>query len=388
MIKICVFTGGRAEYGLLNPLLYKIDADQDLELQLFVSGMHLCPEFGMTKNIIENDGFQIDEAVEMILSSDTPSSTAKSIGLGIISFADALTRLRPDYVLTLGDRFENFAFCATAWTLRIPIIHIQGGEVTSGALDDQYRHCISKLSHFHFTATETYRRRVIQLGEAPERVFNVGALNVEALSNINILDQNELSRLCNFPVSKKTILVTFHPSTLDSQPSSTLFSELLIALDEIKSEHNFIFTKTLADTDGRIINDMIDQYALANSEIVLVSTSLGQLKYISALHHVGLVIGNSSSGIIETASIPVATIDIGMREQGRIKPDNVIWASCNSNEILAAIRQAKSASHAMITNNVTNPYFKENTSENIISILRTLPENVPKHKEFYDVEFK
>lgn len=387
MVKICVFTGGRAEYGLLKPLLNKIDADQDLELQLFVSGMHLCPEFGLTKNIIESDGFRIDDAIEMILSSDTPTSTAKSIGLGIISFADALSKLNPDYVLTLGDRFENFAFCATAWTLRIPILHIQGGEVTSGALDDQYRHCISKLSHFHFTATETYRRRVIQLGETPERVYNVGALNVEALNEIKVLDQDELSEAINFPVSKKTILVTFHPSTLDSLPSSTLFNELLRAFDEIKSEHNFIFTKTLADTDGRIINDMIDQYAIANPQVVMVSTSLGQLKYISALHHVGLVIGNSSSGIIETASIPVATIDIGMRERGRIKPDNVIWTHGKTKDILGAISQAKSATHAAITNKVVNPYFKENTAGNIISILKKLPKNIASHKEFYDVKF-
>lgn len=384
MKKICVFTGGRAEYGLLRPLLYKLMKSKKIDLQLLVSGMHMCPEFGLTYKVIEEDGFKIDEKVEMILSSDTPTSIAKSIGLGTISYSDALERLKPDMLLTLGDRFENFSICSAAWCMRIPIAHIQGGELTKGAIDDQFRHCITKLSSLHFTATEEYRKRVIQLGENPSTVFNVGAINVESLMKVKAISKRKLEKMLDHELNDQTCLVTYHPTTLDKESSEKSFSRLLNALSSLKYI-NIIFTKTLADTDGRIINKMIDDYVDKNDN-ASAFTSLGQEKYISALKYIGAVIGNSSSGIIETASIPVATVDIGERESGRIKPKNVIWTKSDTNSIKKSIEEALSRDFQRSLKKVVNPYFKENTTDSIRKILETAKIKGNPMKDFYDLD--
>lgn len=382
-MKICVFTGGRAEYGLLKPLLKLLASDKDITLQMLVTGMHLCPEFGSTYKVIEEDGFSIDEKVEMILSSDSPVSICKSMGLGLIGFSEALDRLQPDILVTLGDRFENFAVSSAAWTLRIPIAHIQGGEITAGAIDDGFRHCITKLSSLHFTATEEYRDRVIQLGEQPSCVFNVGAINVESLKRTEVVDKDRLEKELGFEINRKTILVTFHPTTLDKTSSDIYFKNVLDAIDSDTSLR-VIFTKTLADTDGRIINTMIDEYVARNSDRCMASVSLGQVKYVSALHYIGAVVGNSSSGIIETASVPVATVNIGDRERGRICPANVINAENNVESISDALTQALSPEFQSKVRNVVNPYEKEGTASLIFNELSSFQKH-HESKEFFDL---
>lgn len=384
MKKICVFTGGRAEYGLLRPLLNELRDNKDIELQLLVSGMHLSAEFGLTYKEIEKDGFLCDEKVEMVLSSDTPVAISKSMAIGMIGFSEALTRLNPDILVTLGDRYENMSIVTTAWVCRIPVAHIQGGEKTLGAIDDQFRHCITKMSRLHFTATNEYRNRVIQLGEHPENVFNVGALNVDALNKIKILPKAKLEQEINFLFKGKTALVTFHPVTLQKETSGKHFTQLLEVIDSIK-DLNIIFTKTLADTEGRVINQMIDDYVSNNEKKSIAFTSMGQLNYISALNYIDVVVGNSSSGVIETPSFKVPTINIGDREKGRIMADNLICVDQNINAIKEAFKKAFSSSFIKSLVNMENPYEKADTAKNIASILADYDIPNSTEKEFYDL---
>lgn len=384
MKKICVFTGGRAEYGLLRPLLNELRDNKDIELQLLVSGMHLSAEFGLTYKEIEKDGFLCDEKVEMVLSSDTPVAISKSMAIGMIGFSEALTRLNPDILVTLGDRYENMSIVTTAWVCRIPVAHIQGGEKTLGAIDDQFRHCITKMSRLHFTATDEYRNRVIQLGEYPENVFNVGALNVDALKKIKILPKAKLEQEINFSFQGKTALVTFHPVTLKKETSGKHFAQLLEVIDSIK-DLKIIFTKTLADTEGRVINQMIDDYVSNNENKSVAFTSMGQLNYISALNYIDVVVGNSSSGVIETPSFKVPTINIGDREKGRIMADNVICVDQNINAIKEAFKKAFSSSFIKSLANMENPYEKPDTAKNIASILADYDIPNSTEKEFYDL---
>lgn len=384
MKKICVFTGGRAEYGLLRPLLNELRDNKDIELQLLVSGMHLSAEFGLTYKEIEKDGFLCDEKVEMVLSSDTPVAISKSMAIGMIGFSEALTRLNPDILVTLGDRYENMSIVTTAWVCRIPVAHIQGGEKTLGAIDDQFRHCITKMSRLHFTATNEYRNRVIQLGEHPENVFNVGALNVDALNKIKILPKAKLEQEINFSFKGKTALVTFHPVTLQKETSGKHFTQLLEVIDSIK-DLKIIFTKTLADTEGRVINQMIDDYVSNNENKSIAFTSMGQLNYISALNYIDVVVGNSSSGVIETPSFKVPTINIGDREKGRIMADNVICVDQNINAIKEAFKKAFSSSFIKSLANMENPYEKADTAKNIASILADYDIPNSTEKEFYDL---
>lgn len=384
MKKICVFTGGRAEYGLLRPLLNELRDNKDIELQILVSGMHLSAEFGLTYKEIEKDGFLCDEKVEMVLSSDTPVAISKSMAIGMIGFSEALTRLNPDILVTLGDRYENMSIVTTAWVCRIPVAHIQGGEKTLGAIDDQFRHCITKMSRLHFTATDEYRNRVIQLGEYPENVFNVGALNVDALKKIKILPKAKLEQEINFSFQGKTALVTFHPVTLKKETSGKHFAQLLEVIDSIK-DLKIIFTKTLADTEGRVINQMIDDYVSNNENKSVAFTSMGQLNYISALNYIDVVVGNSSSGVIETPSFKVPTINIGDREKGRIMADNVICVDQNINAIKEAFKKAFSSSFIKSLANMENPYEKPDTAKNIASILADYDIPNSTEKEFYDL---
>jgi len=384
MKKICIFTGGRAEYGLLRPLLNELKDNKNIELQILVSGMHLSSEFGLTYKEIEKDGFLCNEKVEMVLSSDTPVAISKSMALGMIGFSEALTRLNPDILVTLGDRYENMSIVTTAWVCRIPVAHIQGGEKTLGAIDDQFRHCITKMSRLHFTATDEYRNRVIQLGEHPENVFNVGALNVDALKKIKILPKAKLEKEINFSFKGKTALVTFHPVTLQKETSAKHFTQLLEAIDSIK-DLKIIFTKTLADTEGRVINQMIDDYVSINENKSVAFTSMGQLNYISALNYIDVVVGNSSSGVIETPSFKVPTINIGDREKGRIMADNVICVDQNINAIKEAFKKAFSSSFIKSLANMENPYEKPDTAKNIASILADYDIPNSTEKKFYDL---
>ncbi len=382
--KICVFTGTRAEYGLLKPLLEEIRADDDLELQIIASGMHLSPEFGLTINDVERD-FRVDKKVEMLLSSDTPVGIAKSIGLGIIGFADALESLKPDILVILGDRFEALAIAIAAMVARIPIAHLYGGELTRGAIDDSIRHSITKMSYLHFTSTEEYKKRIIQLGENPSRVFNVGALGLDNIKRLRLLEKEELEKKLNFRFGKTNLLVTFHPVTLDKGLTQKQFGELLAALDEL-TDVKIIFTKANADTEGRIINFMIDEFVSKRPQRTTIFTSLGQLMYLSTMKHVDAVVGNSSSGIIEAPSFKIATVNIGDRQTGRIKAKSVIDCEPEKREILKAIRRALSPEFKAQIGDVTNPYGDGNAAGRIKNILKTSQFSNMK-KGFFDIEF-
>lgn len=385
MKKICVVTGTRAEYGLLRPLIKKIKEDDVLNLQLIVTGMHLSLEFGLTYKEIEEDGFIIDEKIEILLSSDTAVGTSKSMGLAMISFSEVYRKLKPDMVVLLGDRYEIFAAASAAMVSRIPIAHIHGGETTEGALDEGFRHSITKMSYLHFTSTEEYRRRVIQLGESPDRVFNVGAIGIESIKELNLLGKEELEQSINFKLDKQTALVTFHPVTLEDNTSKEQFKELLNALDKVDNL-KLIFTKANSDIDGRIINQMIDEYVNSNQEKAIGFTSMGQLKYLSAMKYVDLVIGNSSSGIIEAPSFNIPTINVGDRQRGRIQAKTTINCQPIEIDIHNAIELGLSIQFREKIKNLINPYGNGNVAKQIIAAIRcNLDKEIDVKKIFYDL---
>lgn len=384
MRKICVFTGTRADYGLLQPLIREISQTPDLELQVLASGMHLSPEFGNTYREIENDGFRIDAKVEILLSSDTPVGIAKSTGLALLNYSETLGRLQPDLVVILGDRFEAFAMAASSVICKIPVAHIHGGELSLGVMDEAFRHAISKMSHLHFTSTEEYRQRVIQLGEAPERVFYVGALGIENIRKLQLFDKDALAKAINFPLATNYALITYHPVTLADQSCEEQFRELLAALDSLP-ELQLIFTKANADTDGRVINQLIDQYAQHNAARAIAFTSMGQLRYLSAMRHAALVVGNSSSGIIEAPSFGVPTINIGDRQKGRIKAASVIDCQATRKSICEALAAGLSPECKAGAAKAANPYEKAGTAKNITKIIKEYDLKGIIKKEFYDL---
>ena len=384
MKKICVVTGTRAEYGLLYWLMKEIQLDKELELQLIVTGMHLSPEFGLTYKEIEKD-FKIDKKIEMLLSSDTAIGISKSMGLAQISFAEAYEDLKPDIIVLLGDRYEIFSAASAALIANIPVAHLHGGEITEGAFDESIRHSITKMSHLHFTAAEEYKNRVIQLGEHPSRVFNVGGMGIENIKRLKLLSRDEFEESINFKLNKKNILVTFHPVTLENSSAKEQFQELLNAIDELK-DTNIIFTKANSDTDGRIINQMCDEYVLKNSNKSICFTSLGQLRYLSALQYVDAVVGNSSSGLIEAPSFKIGTINIGDRQKGRLKAKSIIDCDSLKSSILQAFEKLYSEEFESILINTNNPYGDGCASEKIIKELKKVDlKNILK-KSFYDLK--
>lgn len=385
--KICVVTGSRSEYDLLKPLIEEIENDIDLKLQLIVTGMHLSPEFGLTYKQIEKDGFFIDEKIEIILSSDTPVSISKSMGLVMISFAEAYERLKSDIIVVLGDRFEIFSVVAAALVSRIPVAHIHGGELTEGVFDDSFRHSITKMSHLHFTSTERYRKRVIQLGENPKRVFNVGALGLFNVKRLKLLSKDVLEQELNFKFSKHNLLVTFHPVTLEKNTSKHQFQNLLDVLGSLKNTH-IIFTKTNADTEGRIINKMIDIYVSKNSSWSVSFTSMGQLKYLSTMQFVDAVAGNSSSGIIEAPSFKIGTINIGDRQKGRERAKSVIDCDPTKEDIRNALEKLYSKEFQESLKSIINPYSDGNTAKRIKDVLKDYNITNIVKKCFHDIEFK
>jgi len=312
---ICIVTGTRAEYGLLYWLMKEIQNDPNLVLQIIVTGMHLSSEFGLTYKQIEKDGFKIDKKIEMLLSSDTPIGISKSMGLGVIGFAEAYADLKPDIVVLLGDRFEIFSAASAAIIARIPIAHLHGGETTEGAFDEAIRHSITKMSHLHFTAAEEYRRRVIQLGEFPARVFNVGGLGIDNIKKLKLMSREEFENSINFKLDPKNLMITFHPVTLEHATAGEQFQNLLNALDELH-DTRFIFTKPNADTEGRIITQMIDDYVSRNKYEAISFVNLGQLRYLSAMQFIDGVVGNSSSGLVGGPTFKIGTINIGDRQRG------------------------------------------------------------------------
>jgi len=380
--KICVVTGTRAEYGLLYWLMKQIENDKELSLQVIVTGMHLSPEFGMTCTEVEKE-FHVDKKIEILLSSDTAIGVSKSMGLAMISFGEALTELEPDLVILLGDRYEIFSVAAAAMVARIPIAHIHGGEITEGLIDEAIRHSITKMSYLHFVATEEYKKRVTQLGENPERIFNVGGLGIENIMKLKLLSRSEFEDSINYKLGKCNILITFHPVTLEKTTSKEQFSELLRALEQLK-DTTFIFTKANSDTDGRVINQMIDNFAKENNDRAIAFASLGQLRYLSALQYMDAVVGNSSSGLIEAPSFKVATINIGDRQKGRIKADSVIDCEPNSKAILEAFSKAFSDQFKGKLQFIDNPYGEGSASEQIVKYLKAFNISDVK-KTFFDL---
>ncbi len=383
--KICVVTGTRAEYGLLFWLMKEIEADCELELQIIATGMHLSPEFGLTYKEIEKD-FKIDKKIEMLISSDTSIGISKSMGLAQISFAEAYEELKPDIVVVLGDRYEIFSAVSAAMISRIPIAHLHGGETTEGAFDESIRHSITKMSHLHFTATEEYKNRVVQLGEHPNRVFNVGGMGIENIKRLKLLTKDEFEKSIDFKLNKKNILVTFHPVTLENSTAKEQFQELLDAIDELE-DTNIIFTKANSDTDGRVINQMIDEYVAKNAHKSVGFTSLGQLRYLSALQFVDAMVGNSSSGLTEAPSFKIGTINIGDRQKGRIKSDSVIDCLPNKSSIHQAFVKLYSKEFQKVLQTCENPYGNGCASQKIIEEIKKVELSDILKKSFYDIRF-
>lgn len=381
--KILVVTGGRAEYGILKPLLEEIKLSNKLKLNLVVTGTHLSNEFGYTISEIKKDKFSISDKIEIILSSDSTVSIAKSMGLLMISFSETLARLKPDLVILLGDRFETFAAGSVCLVSRIPICHIQGGELTKAAIDDSFRHSLTKMSYYHFVYAKKYKQRLIQLGENKKRVFNYGALNVDAIKKTKLISKDEVYNLFNVNKNNKIILVTFHSSTLEKNTSHSDFLKILNFLKKIKGFH-IIFTKTNADTDGRIINKLIDHF-IKNSQNASAYISLGQIKYLSLLKYSYLVVGNSSSGIIETPHFKKPTLNIGERQEGRIKALNIIDVEPDEDKLFKAFKKIESKNFQNKLKKMKDPFDKGNTSKLIVKTLEKL--NLPKEikKDFMDI---
>jgi GDP/UDP-N,N'-diacetylbacillosamine 2-epimerase (hydrolysing) len=383
--KICVVTGTRAEYGLFYPLLKRLETEDMFDLHIVATGMHLSPEFGMTYTEIEEDGFLIHSKVEMLLSSDSEAGISKSIGIGILSFADVFKNSRPDLLIVLGDRFETFAAAVAAFIARIPIAHLHGGEVTDGVIDDSLRHSITKMAYLHFTSAEKFRQRVIQLGESPDRVFNVGALGIDTIKTTQLISREELEESLNFKLGKQTALVTYHPVTLENATSEKQFGELLKALNEF-DDLKIIFTRPNADTDGRVISRLIDEYVKRNPGKAKSFSSLGRLKYLSAMKFVDLVAGNSSSGIIEVPSFQKPAVNIGDRQKGRIKAESIIDCMPERDDIVDAINKALSAEFHNVCENVTNPYGDGNAAAKIVDILKhEITNQINLKKGFFDL---
>jgi GDP/UDP-N,N'-diacetylbacillosamine 2-epimerase (hydrolysing) len=379
--KICVITGTRAEYGLMRWVMQGIKDDPYLTLQVIATGMHLSPEFGLTYREIEKDGFKIDRKVEMLTSSDTPTGIAKSIGLGLIGCADALYDLKPDLILVLGDRFEIFAAVSAALVARIPVAHLHGGEATEGTFDEALRHSITKMSHLHFVAAEEYRQRVIQLGEQPEQVFLVGGLGIDNIKRMKLLNRAEVEASLDFKLGPKSLLITFHPVTLEVSTAAEQMAELLAALSALK-ETQLIFTMPNADTEGRELIKMVEQFVAANTN-ARAYTSLGQLRYLSCIAHVDGVVGNSSSGLTEVPSFKKGTINIGDRQRGRLQAASVINCEPTCRSITAAIERLSTTDFQLGLAQVLNPYGEGGASNKIIKILKQQAiDNITK-KAFY-----
>ena len=385
MRKICVVTGTRAEYGLLYWLMREIEADSDLELQIIATGQHLSPEFGLTYKTIEKDGFRISAKVEMLLSSDTPVGIAKAVGLGTIGFADALDRLNPDILVLLGDRFEALSAAQAAMFLRIPIAHLHGGEKTEGAVDEAIRHSITKMAQIHFVSEPEYGKRVIQLGENPSQVFEIGIPGIDNIVRLPLLDLETLENQIGFSLGSKFFLITYHPETLSDSDSLVYLQNLTDAL-EMFLDYKIIITQANSDAGGRLINESWEQFAMANSERVLCVKSLGQLRYLSAMKACSAVVGNSSSGILEAPVLKVPTVNIGDRQKGRKRYPSVVDCISEKDAIISAIQLVLDKEFKNRMSKFKVPHSDGKIASNIKDILKAAELNRICKKEFYDLE--
>lgn len=383
MRKICVITGTRAEFGLLSPLITFIAKDEELQLQLIATGMHLSPEFGYTLDEIIAAGFVVDKKVECLLSSDTSVGVSKTIALSISGFADAFEALQPDLVVVLGDRTEILGAVIAAGMANLPIAHLHGGETTEGAYDEAIRHSITKFSHLHFTSTEAYRKRVIQLGEQPETVFNVGAIGLDAVKKLKLLNREEFEKSIGFKLKKRNVLITYHPVTLEKEAPIETFENILTTLDEL-TDTLLIFTHANSDKNGRVINKMITEYVDTYKDKAIAFKSLGQLRYLSALQFVDFVIGNSSSGILEVPAFHIPTINIGDRQKGRICCESVINSNNTLEDIRKSITFALDKGFKERIQQQENLYGTGDAAEKILKVIKEHP-YIELKKSFYDI---
>ena len=381
--KICVVTGSRADYGLLRSVMQGIKNDPNLIIQVIATGMHLSPTFGLTYKEIESDGFFIDEKVEVITEIDTPEEISQSIAKGITGCAKAFNRLEPDLILLLGDRYEIFSAAIAAHVALIPIAHIHGGELTGGALDEAFRHSISKMSSLHFVAAEEYKKRLIQLGENPKNIYLAGGLGVDSIKKHKLLNKHELENKLNIKFLDKSLLITFHPVTLDIESSEFQFKELLKALSNFK-DTTLIFTMPNADTGGRKLINMVEEFVIENKN-AKAFTSLGQLLYFSCILNMDGVVGNSSSGVLEVPSFKKATVNIGDRQLGRLQAESIINCKPLKKDILNAIEKLYSSSFQTLLDRVTNPYNGTGVNEKIIEVLGAISLDGIIKKDFYDL---
>jgi GDP/UDP-N,N'-diacetylbacillosamine 2-epimerase (hydrolysing) len=382
--KVCVITGTRAEYGLLYWLMKEVNVTNEMELQLVVTGMHLSEEFGNTYKQIEEDGFNIDKKIDISIKLDTEIAISKSMGIGLIGFADVFNELKPELIIVVGDRFEIFSAVSAAMIAKIPVAHIHGGESTEGAIDESIRHSITKMSHLHFAATNKYRNRIIQLGEQPNRVFNVGGLGVDNINRMELLSKDEFEDSINFELGEKNLLITFHPVTLENSTSEAHFQNLLDSLSELVNT-KIIFTKANSDTDGRVINRMIDDYVSKRNNCICFK-SMGQLNYLSSLQFMDAVVGNSSSGLLEAPTFKIGTIDIGDRQKKRTKASSIISCLPTKESINSAFLKLYSSEFQKVINNTVNPYGAGGATKKIIKIIKDTSLNNIIKKSFYDVK--
>lgn len=380
--KICVVTATRAEYYLLKPLLNEINIDSSLELQLIVTGTHLLKENNYTYQDIQKN-FIINKKIVMDLHEDTPLLLLNAMSKLQVDSGEALAQLQPDLIVILGDRYEMLSIATAALMLQVPIAHIHGGETTQGAIDESIRHSITKMSHFHFTSTEAYRKRVLQLGEDPKKVFNVGSLGVENIQKLKLLSKKEFQDSIDFNLGSKNLLITFHPQTLSNQTPEEQFNQLLDSLN-ILEDTQLIFTKANADSGGVIINHMIDDYVLHNKSNSIAFSSLGQLRYFSALQYVDTLVGNSSSGIIEVPSFKIATINIGDRQKGRVQAKSIINCPLDTNGISNAIERVYTDKFKTLLKSTINPHTGDNTASNIKNIIKHINLDSILVKKFHD----
>ncbi len=383
MRKVCVITATRAEYGLLKPLMELIKESDQLQLQIIATGAHLSPEFGLTYKNIENDGFVIDEKVEILLSSDTPASIAKTMGIAMMGMADVLPRLNPDLIVILGDRYEMLSIASAATIFKIPIAHLHGGEITEGAYDDAIRHSITKMSHLHFTSTDEYKNRIIQMGENPKNVFNVGAIGLDNIRDLKLLSKEELEVDLDIQFKKYNYQITFHPETLGNLSSAEQFQNLLNVIEKLEDSF-FIFTKANADTDGRIINQMIDDFVSKNPTTAKAFSSLGTLKFLSVVKLCDAIVGNSSSGILEAPSLFTATINIGDRQKGRAQASSIINVENSEKGISSGFESVKKIIANDQLSEVKNPYDNGGAAKEILN--KIIEHKITKtNKSFYNL---
>lgn len=387
---ICVVTTTRADYGIFRPLLFALSADSTFDLRITVTGTHLSDIFGMTVREIKSDGFLIDEEIPILLGGcTTPEEMSATMARALEGFGSYFQKRRPELLVLLGDRFETFAVCACAVNARIPVAHLHGGEATEGLLDECFRHAITKMSYLHFTATEPYRKRVIQLGESPDRVFNVGAMGVENALHVPYITLKQLENELAFPLSSKPYaVVTFHPVTLEEEAAEIQIAALLSAMNA-RPDLNFLITKSNADIGGQQINEQIEAFSACHPNCCAVA-SLGMLRYMSALRYAAFVLGNSSSGIVEAPSFGIPTVDIGDRQRGRIRADSVIGCLPRQADILRAMELACSPEMRQKAASVVNPYGDGRTSERICKILKRVLSDgtINLKKKFYDIPFE